>query len=213
MDIVERLTALASAGATWVMWLLVALSVLGLAIVVERAVVFALSRDDVTRLSDELSGALARGDLAGAERRLQESPCYEARIAGAGLAAKDPGAAEKRVSGASTLARLDMEKNLAFLGTLGNNAPFVGLLGTVIGVIRAFHALGVSGGKVSADLMREIGEALVATAVGLLVALPAVVFFNLFQRFIRARLSRGEALGNEIVAHLREARGGDVAAE
>ena len=96
-----------------------------------------------------------------------------------------------------------MERNLAFLGTLGNNAPFVGLLGTVIGIVRSFHALNANVGQVSAGLMAEIGEALTATAIGLLVALPAVAFFNLFQRLIRVRLSRAEALCHEIIAHLR----------
>lgn len=207
MDIVQRLGALANTGAGWVMWLLVALSVTGLAIVVERAVVLLMSRDDVPKLADDLGAALSRGDRDAARHRLQESPSFEARVASAGLGVHDVDAARERMTGASALARLEMERNLAFLGTLGNNAPFVGLLGTVIGVIRAFHALGAGGGRVSADLMREIGEALVATAVGLLVALPAVVFFNLFQRVIRARLSRAEALGSEIVAHLHESQG------
>jgi biopolymer transport protein ExbB len=93
-----------------------------------------------------------------------------------------------------------MEKNLALLGTLGNNAPFVGLLGTVIGIVRAFRELEHSTGQVSAGLMSEIGEALVATAAGLLVALPAVAFFNLYQRLIRTRLGRAGALCHEILA-------------
>lgn len=204
MDIVQTLGALANTGAGWVMWLLIGLSVAGLAIVVERTVVLFMSRDDVPKLADELGTALSRGDRAAARHRLQESPSFEARVASAGLAVDDVDAARERMAGASALARLEMERNLAFLGTLGNNAPFIGLLGTVIGVIRAFHELGVGGGQVSANLMQEIGEALVATAVGLLVALPAVVFFNVFQRVIRARLSRAEALGSEVVAHLHE---------
>jgi biopolymer transport protein ExbB len=97
-----------------------------------------------------------------------------------------------------------MERNLAFLGTVGNNAPFVGLLGTVIGVMRAFAALDQSGGQVSEGLMREIGEALVATAIGLLVAIPAVAFFNFFQRTIRLRIGRAEALGRDLLAYLKE---------
>ena len=76
------------------------------------------------------------------------------------------------------------------------------LLGTVIGIVRAFHELGGSGARVSAGLMIEIGEALVATAIGLLVALPAVAFFNLFQRIIRIRIARADALGREVLAYL-----------
>jgi biopolymer transport protein ExbB len=96
-----------------------------------------------------------------------------------------------------------MERNLAFLGTVGNNAPFVGLLGTVIGIIRAFQELNQSQGQVSAGLMAQIGEALVATAIGLLVALPAVAFFNLFQRVIKTRATRADALGREVLAYMK----------
>lgn len=106
------------------------------------------------------------------------------------------------MAGESALAKLAMERNLAFVGTVGNNAPFVGLLGTVIGIIRAFRELEAHGGLVSSGLLTEVGEALVATAVGLLVALPAIAFFNLFQRVIRARLGRAQALGFEVLAFL-----------
>jgi biopolymer transport protein ExbB len=131
---------------------------------------------------------------------LERSPSYEARIASVGLDGDASASAEERMRGESEIVRLRMEQNLSFLGTLGNNAPFVGLLGTVIGIVRAFRELEHSQGRVSAGLMTEVGEALVATAVGLLIALPAVAFFNLFQRVIRARLGRSEALIREILA-------------
>jgi biopolymer transport protein ExbB len=100
------------------------------------------------------------------------------------------------------LVKLELERRLAFLGTLGNNAPFIGLLGTVIGIIRAFRALEAGAGKVTAGLMTEVGEALVATAIGILVALPAIAAFNVFQRLVKARLARIDALGRELVAAL-----------
>ncbi|MCA9593145.1 MAG: MotA/TolQ/ExbB proton channel family protein [Myxococcales bacterium] len=202
MDIVQRVNGLSHLGAAWVLWLLVALSVVGVAIVIERAVVLWLGRDDVRRIRSELTLALSARDVERARHRLQESPSVEAKVASVALECEDPGAARERIASASALARLDLSKNLGFLGTLGNNAPFVGLFGTVIGIIRAFQALEHSAGQVSAGLMSEIGEALVATAVGLLVALPAVAFFNLFQRVIAARVSRAEALGGEVVAFL-----------
>ena len=73
-----------------------------------------------------------------------------------------------------------MERRLAFLGTLGANAPFIGLLGTVIGIIRAFAELNEAAGKVTAGLMTEVGEALVATAIGIMVAIPAIAVFNAY---------------------------------
>lgn len=203
MDIVRALNGLTQLGATWVLWFLVALSVAGLAVAIERAVFLWASRDDVAGLGRDLALLLSRGDLDKARHRLDESPSFEARIARAALDSEDAAAAEERIAKESTLAKLDLERRLVFLGTLGNNAPFVGLLGTVIGIVRAFHALGAASGQVSAGLMAEIGEALVATAFGLLVALPAVAAFNLFQRVIRARLASADALSREVLAHMK----------
>jgi biopolymer transport protein ExbB len=206
MDINQALNTFTGLGARWVLWLLVALSVGAVAVIIERAVYLLTSRDDVCQLQQELRDLLARGQLERARHRLEESPCFEARVAAAGLNADGPGSAEERMAGETQLVRLKMERHLAYLGTLGNNAPFVGLLGTVIGIIGAFHELSEGVGQVSAGLMAEIGEALVATAVGLLVALPAIAFFNLFQRVITGRVGRADALGHEVLAYFKAMR-------
>jgi biopolymer transport protein ExbB len=203
MDIIERLSAISQYGSRWVMWLLIALSIAAFAVVIERAVLFLSSRDDTVRLRGELRRLLRENDLELARRRLEESPSFEARVAAAGLEADGVASAEERMQGETELCKLSMEKNLALLGTLGNNAPFIGLLGTVIGIVRSFHALQSSSGQISAGLMSEIGEALVATAIGLLVALPAVAAFNLFQRLIRARVGRATVMAHEILAFLK----------
>jgi biopolymer transport protein ExbB len=208
MDIQHRLTAFALLGATWVMWLLIGLSVLGVAIMLERAYFFSVTRDNIEALRKDLLELLRRGDLSGARKRMQSSRSFEASIAIAGLdsAADGAAAATERIAGEEKIARLRMERNLAFLGTVGNNAPFVGLLGTVLGIIRAFHSLDQSQGKVTAGLMSDIGEALVATAIGIMVALPAVATYNYYQRVIKTRLSRGGALGSDVVSHLLSTR-------
>ena len=211
MDIQQKLTGLAMMGASWVMWLLIVVSVFGLAIALERAIVLVLTRDNIRKLKDDLLGLLRRGDVAGARARLATSRSYEAKIAAAGLDAAVHGAdsAAEKVAGAAQTAKLSMERRLAFLGTVGSNAPFVGLLGTVIGIINAFHELnGAAAGQVSAGLMAQVGEALVATAVGILVAIPAVVFFNVFNRIIRARLSRADALSRDVMAFIHAGAAG-----
>jgi biopolymer transport protein ExbB len=202
MDLQARLTDFAMNGAEWVMWLLVALSIIGFAIAAERAIALVRTREQVGAMGVDMMRLLKRGDVAGAKARLARSPSYEAQVVAAGLSESTPQAAEEKMSGALQLAKLQMEKRLSFLGTLGANAPFVGLLGTVIGIIRAFQMLDESGGQVSSGLMSEVGHALVATAIGLLVALPAVAFFNAFQRVIKARLARADALGRELLAQL-----------
>lgn len=205
MDIQERLTAFAMLGAGWVMWLLVLLSVIAVAIILERAYYFFASRDDAEGLQSGLRKRLDEGDVEGARSLLSKSASFEARIAHAALSSAEEGpkAAEERLAGARVVARSRMERNLAFLGTVGNNAPFVGLLGTVIGVIRSFQALNDSQGQVSTGLMAEVGEALVATAIGILVALPAVASYNYFQRVIKKRLVWSDALGRDVLAFLK----------
>jgi biopolymer transport protein ExbB len=174
------------------------------AIVLERAVAFLLARDDLESLERELVRLVRAGDLEGARSRAGLSRAYESWTVRAGLAEPgDTAATEQRMMAASTKAKLAMERRLAFLGTLGSNAPFLGLLGTVVGIVRSFQALDVSGGKVSAGLMAEVGEALVATAIGILVALPSVAAFNTFQRVIKVRLARAEALGRNVLAAFR----------
>ena len=105
-----------------------------------------------------------------------------------------------------------LERRLAYLGTLGNNAPFVGLFGTVIGVVQAFEVLGkqdaamavseAAQGMAPQEVMAAIAEALVATAVGLFVAIPAVAMYNIFQRRLKSILANTDALGSVLPAHL-----------
>ncbi len=205
IDIQSRMTDFAMLGATWVMWLLIALSVLSLAVAAERALALLRGRKKMAFAQEEAKRRLRRGDVDGARAILFATDAPEARIALAGIDTVIDGteAAEERIASETVLARMEMEKRLAILGTIGNNAPFVGLLGTVIGIIRAFSELQSAGGQVSAGLMAEVGEALVATAIGLLVALPAVALFNVFQRVIKARLGNADALAREVLAALK----------
>lgn len=214
MDIQAKLTGFAMMGATWVMWVLVGLSIGGVAIALDRAIYLIRTSDNYRRLKAELLAFLRVGNVEAARERLAASRSVEAQVAAAGLAAPEDGAAsaEERIVGATQVAKIRMERRLAFLGTLGANAPFIGLLGTVIGIIRAFHSLDQSQGKVTSGLMMDIGEALVATAIGIMVALPAVAAYNYFQRVIKARLSRGGALGSDVVSHLLSVRNHDQAA-
>jgi biopolymer transport protein ExbB len=122
------------------------------------------------------------------------------------------------MAGASALQKLKLERRLAYLGTLGNNAPFIGLLGTVIGIVGAFEQLGkpdstgMAAGQttaISQAVYINIAEALVATAVGLLIAIPAVAAFNFFQRVVKTTLSNTDALAHVLLAHLKATGTGD----
>ncbi|NPA13331.1 MAG: MotA/TolQ/ExbB proton channel family protein [Aquificae bacterium] len=81
--------------------------------------------------------------------------------------------------------KLELEKRLGILATFGNNAPFIGLFGTVLGIIKAFHDLGTSNEFGVRVVMTGISEALVATAMGLFVAIPSVIAYNYFVRRVK----------------------------
>lgn len=213
---IEKLTELmVRSGALWVLWLLFALSLFSVAVALERALAFRRAQGNVAVLVPRLRKALRNGDMQKAAGVLEESNTLEARVVEAGLAEADLGAAaaEEAMAAAMGLERSRLEKRLLFLGTVGNNAPFIGLLGTVIGVVGAFDELGKPQVMTSAmsaasslapeRVMGTIAEALVATAVGLIVAIPAVAIFNYFQGRATSALADAETLGHVLLVHLR----------
>ncbi len=202
MNLQSLLVAWMAVGAEWVLWLLAAASVTGLAIVIERLVLLIGSKDDLGRLEQLLEQSLTTGERDKARSKLEQSSSLEARVAAAALSTSDPDVAKARAARETALGRAEFERHVGFLGTLGSNAPFVGLLGTVIGIMGAFRELGHDVGRVSEGLMSQIGEALVATAVGLLVAIPAILAYNGFQAAIRLRVERAEVLAGIVLSHL-----------
>lgn len=157
-------------GAQWVLWLLIILSVISLALIFERASHF---RKAPGLLEKQVVSALKA--LPAADRHTRGVHQIEAMTA---------------------LARLDAEKRLTWLSTIGANAPFIGLFGTVLGIIKAFHDLSMAGTQASNVVSSGISEALVATAVGLFVAIPAVVAYNVFQRRVKDMLLTADAAKN-----------------
>jgi biopolymer transport protein ExbB len=213
-SLIERVkSAMVGMGTGWILLLMLFLSVVSLAIMLERAWLYWSLRDDIDELMRDLGRLLRGGDLGEARRRLEASRSAEAAVVVAGLVEADRGvdAAQEAMEGASCLQRLKLEKRLAFLGTLGNNAPFIGLLGTVIGIVAAFDELSKVKMASSAGstqlapeaVMARISEALVATAIGILIAIPAVAAFNTFQRIVRGTVANTEALGHVLLAHMK----------
>ena len=207
MNLVEWLQrVMVKAGSEWVLWIMILLSVVSVAIILERAWFFSSLRDDLVRLAKDLQSALD-DSIEAAQKRMATSPSAEAAVVSAGLAMahRGPEAAEEAMAGAAALQRMKLEKRLAFLGTLGNNAPFIGLFGTVIGVMIAFGKLqnDTGGSSVNKEVMHGISEALVATAVGIFVAIPAVASNNLFQRLTKATIANTDALSKTLLAFMK----------
>ena len=92
------------------------------------------------------------------------------------------------------------ERYTNFLGSVGSNAPFIGLLGTVLGILKSFADLGAVAGKGPQVVMTGISEALIVTAVGLSVAIPAVIFYNILKTRIKAGTVRVQSICDLISA-------------
>jgi biopolymer transport protein ExbB/biopolymer transport protein TolQ len=186
--LIERLLKIALLGSSWVLYVLIFLSVLSLTTAFERWLYFRKHRDDVPELRKKLVQRLDAGDISGTVALVKANRSFEAHLALTALnwAHVGPDAINDAVEAELALVRKELEKGSNFLGTVGNNAPFVGLLGTVLGVIISFQALGSNGQNAGAmgEVMAGIAEALVATGVGLFVALPAVVAYNVLQKRI-----------------------------
>jgi biopolymer transport protein ExbB len=204
----RAMVAFSLLGATWVLWLLVFLSILSVAVMIERAVFYLRRRVDVGAMGAKLSAALDKNDIAGARALFVDDDTMEAHVLGAGLNLFDRGAHVVSETMEAELVRQKtrFESYLIFLGTLGNNAPFIGLFGTVLGIIKAFKDLSIGdptkGGAGAQAVMAGISEALVATAVGLAVALPAVVAFNYFKTVVKRSVSNTESLSRMLNARL-----------
>src|SRR6187402_2084696 len=147
-NIVERSKdILLEVGATPIMYLMLALSVVSFAIMIERGWFFNMISENIAKLAEALASRLNEHDLNGASDLVAASKSAEAAIVAAGLKQLGRGAeaAEEAMASATALQRMRLERRLAFLGTLGNNAPFIGLLGTVIGIVQAFEKLQLGG--------------------------------------------------------------------
>jgi biopolymer transport protein ExbB/TolQ len=210
MDLQEAFLQFALLGSNWVLWILVVLSMASVAIVIERWLFLRGIEGRDTALVRSVAERLSDDDLEGAAGLVKKEGSPGARMLAAMLEVADRGVRSARavVEGNRAAEKLRLERNLGFLGTVGSNAPFIGLFGTVLEILRVFHLLGEQGvttGKDASAIMSGISEALVATAVGLLVAIPAVVAYNAFQRRVKRMLSEADALTGMAVSQLSDA--------
>lgn len=202
----ELLDIMLRAGSHWVLYLMIGLSLISVAIMVERLWFFLVELPPRAQLSAALAALRTSGHEA-ALAKLAGARSMQAEVARQCLAHAGEGAdvVEEHKLATVERERLRYEKWLAFLGTLGANAPFVGLFGTVLGIIRAFHDLAQSQVQGTQAVMSGIAESLVATGVGLVIAIPAVASYNAFIRRVETQTSESEALAHAILAHVKQA--------
>jgi biopolymer transport protein ExbB len=197
------------------MWIIAACSVIALAVAIERAVALWGFSERARTLADAVTRALYRGDLDDARARCERSgsPAAEVFLAGLVAAAARPGKrgppAPERVAAAVERERLQanlkLRRNLWILGTVGATAPFIGLFGTVVGIMHAFRQMALSGQGGFAVVAAGISEALVTTAGGIAVAIEAVVIYNFLNVHVGKLALQLKLLAEEYLEILREA--------
>ncbi len=204
--------------------LMVLMSIYSIWVMVERYIVFQRAKNQSLKLLGALSNVLTRGDYQQAidvTKKFKDS--HLAKVISAGLLEFEAARRDKRTAdpempveaarqGMDRTAMItvaELKENLGVLATIGATAPFVGLFGTVVGIINAFSKMATSGGGI-ASVSAGISEALVTTAFGLFVAIPAVWAYNYFQNRIDRFTVEMSNSGSEMsIYFMKEASGNE----
>jgi biopolymer transport protein ExbB len=197
------------------MWIIAACSVIALAVAVERAIALWGFAAKARTLADAVTRALYRGDLDDARAQCERSgsPAAEVFLAALVASAPRPGPrgppSPERVVAAVERERLQanlkLRRNLWILGTVGATAPFIGLFGTVVGIMHAFRQMALAGQGGFAVVAAGISEALVTTAGGIAVAIEAVVIYNFMNVHVGKLALQLKLLAEEYLEILRDA--------
>jgi biopolymer transport protein ExbB/biopolymer transport protein TolQ len=173
------------------------MSVASLVVMAERIIVFRKARKDSRAFAAKMGAILAKGDLqTAANTNLGKDVGHLGRVISSGLTAYRISPADKDVTVESVARALErqaqrevqsLKRGLGVLATVGSTAPFVGLLGTTIGIINAFQLMAEAGAGGLGTISAGIAEALITTAFGLLVAIPAVMAYNFLQGWVDGR--------------------------
>jgi biopolymer transport protein TolQ len=201
----ENFFAIAQVAHEVTLWLLIVLSILSIAFILERFFTLTKVRARSQKISDRLREILTSNNLADLEDLSRDKDALETRALSYGLRhvrEKGLNGLEEIFSSYASIERPNLERYLGFLATVGSNAPFIGLLGTVFGIMDAFRGLAQSQGDATA-VMIGISKALVATAVGLMVAIPAVIAYNYFQKQVKGVLLNLDSVKDLCLAYAK----------
>ncbi len=185
--ITEKFFVIAQVGHEATLWILIILSIFSIAFIIERAFALGGVQKKSALVSKHILEILRSNTLKDIDTIAKDKDSLEGRALSYGLRhVKEFGnrGLEEIFNSYAQIERPGLERRLNFLATVGSNAPFIGLLGTVFGIMDAFKGLATSSGEIQAVLM-GISQALVATATGLLVAIPAVIAYNFFQKRVK----------------------------
>jgi biopolymer transport protein ExbB/TolQ len=207
MELSKAFVEFAQLGADWVLLLLIVLSVISVGVMIDRFLWFRGRDVDTERFNREVRGSFERGELDRLQAKHKDDPSIAVQVALRGLHERDhgPEAVAEAMHGERARWRRNADRHLIILGTLGNNVPFIGLFGTVLGVMSAFVELKTNTAEAQANTLDLIAEALAATGVGLMVAIPAVIAYNYFSRRLKLVLAGADECAHHVLALLHGA--------
>lgn len=191
------------------MYVLLALSVISIAIIIERSIYFKLrSRVGRRAFMAKISRELKQGDIKRAQETCADTdtPFSNVVLAGLSLQGHDEVVISNTMEREVTIEETKLEKFTGIVGTIGSTAVYIGLFGTVLGIIRAFGDISKSGSGGISIVINGISEALVCTAAGLCVAVPAVIAYNYFVKSIDNFISDMELCASEVMDLLNTKR-------
>jgi biopolymer transport protein ExbB/biopolymer transport protein TolQ len=204
-----------------IVFVLALMSFTSLVVAIERWVVFGKSKSESKTFAQKMANVLAKGDLqAASATNVGKKVGHLGRVIGAGLTAYRLSNPNNRDAAVESIARAlerqgqrevqSFKRGLGLLATVGSTAPFVGLLGTVMGIVNSFQSMAITGSGGLGTVSAGIAEALVTTAFGLLVAIPAVMFYNFLQGWVDARAVDIAESSNEFLDVVAKQLGGHV---
>ncbi len=192
----ESLYQIAEASANFILYFMGFLSIVSLSIILERLIILKKISSSSKKISKKFKEVIETQDT----RQMLQMSEYDQTVEGKALKYgmnylnnNSIEGLDELFSSYKTLEKPKLEGNLYILGTIASNAPYIGLLGTVMGIMKAFNDLGNHPGQGNEVVMTGIGHALVSTAVGLALAIPAVIAFNFFSKKVALILSNIDA--------------------
>jgi biopolymer transport protein ExbB len=192
-----------------VMVVILLCSVITFGFAIERSLYYWRRRGSSDRILAQALERVRGGDVKQAMFACSLTPHPFGRVAAEVLRARDldNDSLEERMHIALSEQRLLLERNLSWIGTMGNTAPLIGLLGTVWGIMRAFHDMARTGSAGPSVVAAGVAEALFTTAAGLVIAVPAVILYNQFVRRMGVMLTDAENQARRLRLALDESHG------
>ncbi len=202
----EKLFNIAQGGSEFILWIMLALSVLSIATILERLFALRQSASASKKIKSRIKEVLQSNNLSELEELSKDRDSLEGRGLSYGLRhVKEygPNGLEEIFNSYALIEKPTLDRSLNFLATVGSNAPFLGLLGTVLGIMKAFKDLSANVTAGNEAVMLGIAEALISTAIGLVVAIPAVIAYNYFQKSVKGQMQSLDSVKELCLAYAK----------